>query len=459
MRLMSARLILLFVIGIVVNACGPSEPAAPAAPEVPQAAQPDAREESTSEAPEETSSGEASGAPTASGDTQTAVIGFTASLTGKLNVESTRQNNGLALWMKQVNDAGGIELADGSHVIFQSKFYDDESNKDRVQELYTRLATEDNANFLISPYSSGLTEAAAVIAEQNGRIMITTGAAANETYEQGYTLVYQAYTPASRYLTGAIDMLAETNPDVKKIAIVHENDKFSTSVVEAVRTYAEDKGYEIVLFEGYDSGTTDFAPIINKVQQAQPEAIMGGGHFQDGSTLAKQIAEKNVPVSFMALLVAPPELTFAELGDAAVGVVGPSQWEPQATYSADDADATGMEWFGPEGEEFIASYKEAYDEEPSYHAAGGYAAGLILQKAIQEAGSLETEAVQAVLDTMNMMTFYGGIKFDTSEEQHGLQTGHEMVYVQWQKDASDELVKEIIWPQDVATADALAISR
>jgi len=82
--------------------------------------------------------------------------------------------------------------------------------------LYTRLATEDNATFLISPYSSGLADAAAVIAEQYGKIMITTGAASDSTYQKGYTLVFQAYTPASKYLTGAADLLAATDPAVKK---------------------------------------------------------------------------------------------------------------------------------------------------------------------------------------------------------------------------------------------------
>ena len=119
--------------------------------------------------------------------------------------------NGLNLWISQVNDAGGIALADGTMVTFDTKFYDDESNTDRVQELYTRLATEDNADFLISPYSSGLTDASSVIAEQYGKVMITTGAASDSTYQKGYTLVYQAYTPASRYLTGAVDLLAATD--------------------------------------------------------------------------------------------------------------------------------------------------------------------------------------------------------------------------------------------------------
>ncbi len=393
------------------------------------------------------------------GATQTAIIGFTASLTGKLNVESTRQNNGLKLWIDQVNAAGGIRLANGTTVKFDSKFYDDESNKDRVQELYTRLATEDKADFLISPYSSGLADAAAVIAEQYGKIMITTGAASDDTYMKGYSLVYQAYTPASRYLTGATDALAALDPSLKRIAIVHENDKFSNSVVEAVRTYAEGKGFEVVLFEGYDTGTTDFAPIINKLQQAQPDAILGGGHLQDGSTFAKQLYEKKIPIKFMALLVAPPEPSFAELGEAAVGVIGPSQWEPLAAFTPEAARQANLEWYGPAGTEFVAAYVKAYNEEPSYHAAGGYVAGLILQHAIEAAGSLDTQAVKAALDSIDVLTFYGHIKFDTSAEAHGLQIGHEMVYIQWQKGADGQLLKQVVWPKEGATADVIFPTR
>lgn len=389
-----------------------------------------------------------------SGKEITAVIGFTASQTGKLNVESTRQINGLNLWMKQVNDAGGIKLSDGSVVKFKSVFYDDESNKDRVQELYTRLATEDKADFLISPYSSGLTAAAAVIAEQYGKIMITTGAASDSAYKQGYTLVYQSYTPASKYLTGALDLLAELDPSAKKIAIVHENDPFSTDVSTALNEYAISQGYEVVLFEGYDSGTTDFAPFINKIIDAEPDAIMGGGHFQDGSTFAKQINEKNANAKLVALLVAPPEPSFVEIGDAALGVIGPSQWEPLAVFNQEKAQAAGMAWYGLSSAEFTQAYQATFNEEPSYHSAGGYVAGLILQKAIEDAGSLDTQAVKQALDNMDLLTFFGHIKFDTTPEAHGLQIGHSMVYIQWQGE-SGNFQKQVVWPKEGATAEAL----
>lgn len=387
-------------------------------------------------------------------EAKTVVVGFTASQTGKYNVESTRQINGFNLWMNQVNDAGGIKLADGTVVTFETKFYDDESNTDRVQELYTRLATEDNADFLISPYSSGLTDASAIIAEQYGKIMITTGAASDSTYQKGYTLVFQTYTPASRYLTGALDLLAATDSSVKKIAIVHENDKFSTDVSMALNDYALSLGYEVVLFEGYDSGTTDFAPFINKIQESAPDAILGGGHFQDGSTFARQLSEKNVPVKFVALLVAPPEPTFSELGDAALGIVGPSQWEPQAVFNAEVAAAAGMDFFGPSSAEFTEQYMAAYNEEPSYHAAGGYVAGLLLQKAIEDAGSLDNVAVKSALDNVNLMTFFGHMQFDTTAESHGLQTGHSMVYIQWQM-VDSALGKQVVWPAEGATAETL----
>jgi len=389
------------------------------------------------------------------GEEKTVIIGFTTSQTGSYNVSSTRQVNGLRLWMDEVNNVGGIALSDGTMVKFDYRTYDDESNKDRVQELYTRLATEDNADFLISPYSSGLTAAAAVIAEQNGKIMITTGAADDAAYQQGYTLVFQAYTPASRYLTGAVDQLAYLDSSVKKVAFVYENTNFSTSVVEAAQAYAQDKGYDIVLYEGYDAETADFGPFINKIVDSGAEAILGGGHFQDGSTFARQIHEKGVAIKYFALLVAPPEPDFADLGDAALGIVGPSQWEPQAEFTPDSAKEAGLTWFGALASDFVSAYQAAYNEEPSYHSMGGYAAGQILEKAIIDADSTDTAAVKAAMEKMDMLTAYGRIKFDTSAESHGLQIGHSMIYIQWQKDSSGNLVKQVVWPLEGKTADTL----
>lgn len=443
MKSITLKLGTLAVLGaLLVAACGPAATAAPTTAPTQAMAAP-------------TEAMAATAAPTsAAAQTQTLTIGYTTSQTGSLNTESVRQAHGLELWMNQVNSNGGIKVGN-TMVTFKGVTYDDESSKDRVQELYTRLATQDKVDFMISPYSSGLTAAAAVIAQQNNKVMITTGAADDSAYQQGYTLVYQAYTPASKYLSGAIDQLMSLDSSAKNIAYIYENSNFSTAVVNAAKTYAESKGFNTVMFEGYDPGTTDFSALINKVSGLSPDAILGGGHFADGSTLARQLSEKNVNVKYLALLVAPPEPDFAQIGDAAVGVVGPSQWEPEAKYSSDAAQSMGIPYVGPTVADFVSAYKAAYNEDPSYHSAGGYAAGLLLQTALENAGSTDTSAVAAALDKMDVMTFFGVEKFDTSADSHGLQIGHEMVYIQWQKDSSGNLVKQIVWPSGAATASAV----
>jgi branched-chain amino acid transport system substrate-binding protein len=428
-------LVALVLFGTFLAACGATE-----AP--PEPTEPPAQVEATEP-------------PVPEAEEVTVIIGFTTSQTGNYNVSSTRQVNGLMLWMNEVNDAGGIALSDGTVVTFDYVTYDDESTTERVQELYTRLATEDNADLMVSPYSSGLTAAAALIAEQYGKNMITTGAASDSTYKEGYTRVFQAYTPASRYMTGAVDLLGHVDPDLKQVALVYESDKFSTDVVNAAKEYAESLGYEVVLFEGYDSETKDFGPFINKILDSGAKAILGGGHFQDGSTFARQLYEKEVDIDFFALLVAPPEPDFADLGDAAVGVIGPSQWEPLAAFTPESAAEAGLEWFGKLGTEFTAAYQAAYDQEPSYHSMGGYVAGQILQKAIIDADSTDPDAIKAALEGMDVLTAYGHVKFDTSEEAHGLQIGHSMVYIQWQKDDAGNLAKQVVWPLEGKTADAL----
>lgn len=442
-RSLSSILTLLVLLGVILSACAPSAPTqAPVAPAPTEAPveEPVEEQPAATEAPAMTE--------------ETITIGFTSSLTGAQEVSSKRQVAGFNLWMDQVNEAGGIKLSDGTVVKIAAQTYDDESAKERVQELYTRLITEDNADFLISPYSSGLAAAASIIAEQNGKIMITAGAAEDDAYKTGNTSLFQLYTPGSQYLLSTVDMLKTLDPEAK-IAVVHENDKFSTSVVEGLKPHLESEGFEIVLEEGYASETTDFGPVINKIVESGATVLLGGGHYPDGSTFARQLYERKAGLKFVSLLVAPADSKFPELGDAAIGISTSSQWELAATHTKEEADALGKPWYGPTGEEFAAAYEAATGEKPTYHVAGGYMTGLVLQKAIEDADSVDPEKVKAALEAMDIFTFYGGIKFDTSPEAHGLQIGHQMVVAQWQKDDAGELVRKVIWPSDVANADPL----
>lgn len=374
------------------------------------------------------------------GSAQTITVGFTVSRTGSLNVDSMEQLRGIELWRDQVNAAGGIQAGGKSH---QVKFvnYDDESNSQRVQQLYTRMILQDKADFLLSPYSSGLTATAAIVSEQNGKIMITTGAAEGKTYTLGNKYLFQMFTPANEYLTDALDALKAKDTN-SRVAFVYADDSFSNAVANAAKAYAQKIGLNIAFAEAYAPDTTDFGPIIDKVVSSKATALAGGGHYADGSTLARQLYSHKTGIEFVSLLVAPDSPQFAQLGDAAYGVTVPSQWEPQAAFKPQ---------IGPTSAEFAKQYQAKYNLPPSYESAGGYAAGLILQHAIEQAGSLDTAKVANAMNAIDLTTFFGRTKFATAANQHGLQVGHIMVLAQWQKDRVGKLDKQVVWPDTAKT--------
>ena len=374
---------------------------------------------------------------------QTLTIGFTVSQTGALNNDSTAQMRGFELWRDETNAAGGIKAGDKSYKI-EFKRYDDESQNARVQQLYTRLIAQDKAQFLFSPYSSGLVATAAIISEQYGKVMLTTGGAEEKTYKLGNKNLFQVYSPAGQYLAGALNALKEKNPS-PKIAFIYEDDPFSKAVATATRDLAKKEGLTTALDESYSQSTTDFGPIINKVVSSKADALLGGGHYADGSTLARQLYDHKAGLKWVTLLVAPDTPKFAELGDSAVGISVPSQWAPQVTFKPD---------FGPNAAEFTKHFTDKYKIEPGYHAAGGYATGLLLQHAIEQAGTIEQAKVADALNKMDVTTLFGRTKFSTDPKEHGLQIAHAMVLRQWQK-KSGNLVNEVIWPKEAKTADAI----
>jgi branched-chain amino acid transport system substrate-binding protein len=370
-------------------------------------------------------------------------IGMTLSQTGSLNVDSVAQMRGAEMWRDEVNAAGGIKAGDKRYKV-RYVTYDDQSQGGRVQQLYTRLIVQDKAQFLFSPYSSGLTGTATVISEQYGKIMVVTGGAEGKTYELGNKYLFQVITSADHYLSGAVDALHAKNPQAT-VAFVYSDDPFSKAVVGAAREQASEAGLKIVLDEAYPPNTTDYSAIVNKIIGSQADALLGGGHYPDGATLARQLYDQKANLKWVSLLVAPGNEEFATLGPAALGISVPSQWEPQAVYKPD---------FGPTGAEFAKTFKAKFNLNADYHSASGYSGGAILQHAIEQAGSIEPEKVAVALNATDVTTFFGRVKFATEPKRHGLQLAHEMVLAQWQmKDG--KLAREIVWPTLAQTADLL----
>lgn len=370
----------------------------------------------------------------------TITIGFTKSLTGPLNVDSLGLQRGYNYWKDKVNAAGGIKVGD-KHYKIRFVSYDDQSVGGRVQQLYTRLINQDKAQFLFSPYSSGLTAAAAVITEQYGNVMLDCGGAEEKPFELGNKHLFMIITSASHYLTGAVEALKSKEPHAK-VAMVYSDDPFSKTVMIATKKQAIAAGLDVVLDEAYSPSTTDFGPIVNKIIASNADAFMGGGHYSDGATLARQMHDQKANMKLEAILVAPADDKFGDLGPAALGVTVPSQWELQVSYKPQ---------FGLTTAEFAKAFTDEFHAKADYHAASGYTTGVVLQHAIEQAGSIDPEKVTDALNATDVTTFFGRVKFATDPGHHGLQVAHAMVLAQWQM-ANGKLGRQVVWPTDAASA-------
>ena len=127
-----------------------------------------------------------------------------------------------------------------------------------------------------------------------------------------------------------------------------------------------------------------------------------------------------------------------DLGVHAERFVGPSQWEPEVAYTPD---------FGPTAGEVIASLRRDGHRHVDYPLAQAYAAGVVVQRCLEEAGSADSQALREAASELEFSTFYGRFKID---RETGRQTGRELLLVQWQRGQ-----KVIVWPPQLAQADLI----
>ncbi|MCE4627519.1 MAG: amino acid ABC transporter substrate-binding protein [Desulfurococcales archaeon] len=389
---------------------------------------------------------------------ETIKIGMTISLTGKFQDEGHQALCGALAAINWYNKHGGIEV-NGKKYKFKLIYYDDQSDKDQVQSLYTKLIEQDKVNFLLAPYSSGLTFAAAPVAEQYKVLMLSHGGASDAIFEQGYKYIVQILTPASRYFEGSLQIVKEKIPDAK-IAFIYENAKFSVAVMKGASKIAKDLGLNVVYNQTYQKGQTDFSNLVQEAINAGANVLIGGGHFEDGQKLISTAHQMGWKLKFISILVAPAQPNFPDaVGvDAAIGVAAPAQWAIDVKYSPDNVPP-GYTWAGPTKQEWLdefnnltQNYKDCQGlKAPAYQAAEAGAAIVFLAEGIKSANSLNSDDVRAAMNNLALYTFFGKLKIDP---ETGKQIGHEMVVIQWQM-VNNQPKLVIIYPPDAATAEPL----
>ena len=329
-------------------------------------------------------------------------IGAALSETGRFAAEGTAVRQGYDTWLRWVNEEhGGIRVGDGRYRV-EIVYRDDQSDPDRIGDLIEQLIDEDQVDFLLGPYSSTLTGPASAAAEARGVIMVEGNGASDSLFERGYRNLFYVGVVASDYTRSSIELLAERG--ARTAVVAHEDTPFATSVAQGAQRHLEANGVDVLTMKRYPVGVDNVDDLMSELAALEPDIFVGGGHYDDAVLFLRSAQEQDFRADAMLITVGPanPQL-ISDIGSGADGVLGPTGWEPVMTYEGASFGTASA---------YADTYESLWDEPPIYQAAGSTAAALALHRAIEAAGSLDTDAVRDALRALEIDTFYGPIRFD-----------------------------------------------
>ncbi len=370
----------------------------------------------------------------------TLLFGAPISLTGATSTEGHLTLEGYQLWVKEVKAHGGIKVGGTTYQV-QLKYYDDGSSPTKSAQLTQQLVASDKVNFLLVPYGTATTLQDEAIAEQYKIPMVEGNGAAKAIFSKGFHYIFGVLSPASEYAKVMLEAaLALPNPP-KTVAIISANDAFSLEVAAAAKDYAASHNLNVVYYQQYPANSTDLTSVLTALKTsgpggAVPDMLLGSGHENEAVTTMKEAKQLHVNAKLYAFTVGPATPDFiSALGPTANDVLGSAQWTAQEKYNGTDVFGTPAN--------YAQMYQAEYGHHPSYQSAESTAAGIAFQYAIQNAGSIDPQKVRDALASLDIMTFYGEVRFDSA----GANTYKPMATIQIQ---NGTLVT--VYPSDVANA-------
>ena len=344
-------------------------------------------------------------------DCEELILGSAISLTGKYATNGIHAKNGYEYAITKIKENGGVKVG-GKCYNFKVIYYDDESKGDRGATLAERLISQDKVQYMLGPYSSGLTKAIAPVTEKYEIPMVEAEGASRSLFNKGYKYLFAVLSTSEQYLASAITLAAEKAEErglptsSVKVAVAVENDPFSLDIRAGVLEDAKRYGMKTVLDEKLPRDLSDMSAILTKVKLIKPDVLIVSGHSKGAATAVRQIEEKNIKVPMIAMTHCEAADVTGKFGAAADNILCSTQWAETLSYK-DDIFGTAAE--------YEVGFKKAYPEYSNktvpYQTAQASAAVYVFKDAFERANSLDKNAVRDAIAATNLSTFYGDIKF------------------------------------------------
>jgi branched-chain amino acid transport system substrate-binding protein len=251
---------------------------------------------------------------------------------------------------------------------------------------------------MIGAYASGITRPLSAYAARVKVPLLVATAVDESITKPGNDYTFRVNNASSAYSDAFFELFGQYKT-IKKLALLNSNDAFGNSIASDVVRMSK-RGYSLTT-DKYDSGLTDFRPILNRFKAQNPDVVMFASYEADSIAIMRQAKEIGLKPNFFfagfATGFALP--SFAKNAtDAADNMLVSVAWNDDVRY--------------PGAQALYQNLKTELNEEPSQHAAQSYAAMLAAADAVKRAGGVtDREKVRLALETTRISTGFGPVRF------------------------------------------------
>jgi branched-chain amino acid transport system substrate-binding protein len=329
-------------------------------------------------------------------------IGYAISLTGPFApAAATTTLPNYKLWVHDVNARGGIMVKQyGKRLPIDIVEYDDGSSQENAIRLTEKLISDDQVDFALPPWGTGMNVAVAPIYKKHGFPQLATTSIANGLagLARQFPTMFFFLAESVDYvagLTAALSTLKAAGKINNKIAMLSVSDQFGTELAAAADPGFKGAGFEIVLDQSYAVEVTDLSNELKQAQASGADTFAAFSYPPDTFMIAATAVSigYNPKIFYTGVGTAFPAFS-RKFGAKAQGVLGPGGWDSTT----------------PAAKDFVKRHVEVTGQEPDRWASPEVYASLeCLEQAIEAAGALDREKVVDALRTNTFDTVVGDL--------------------------------------------------
>jgi branched-chain amino acid transport system substrate-binding protein len=342
------------------------------------------------------------------------------------------------MWIEQLNKQGGIYVKDyDMRIPVELTVYDTESDIGKTVRMYEKLILEDKVDILLPPWATAYNFAIVPIVEQHKYPVIGTTESSEQLREalrEGkFNYYFGMWNPASVVGTELFKLLKDVG--VESAAVIFVGTTYGIDQSAVVSPLLAREGIAVKLIESYPLGVADLSPLLKKIQDINPDALLAISYPQDAMLIQQQlqVIDFNPQLFYNALSGYP--LQRDRLGaDAAEGMLSEGAWNEN--------------WDTRGSKQFYKDFWERWNREPAWDTAITWASLQMWEDVLREVG-LDREAQREFIANTTFDTIDGKVKFTNGENVHtGDPDGaYPPVFGQWQNG-----VFEVVWPKDISSS-------